>query len=378
MYGYDSFQHYLEDMNRFPPMNEAADMAAEAATNEAFPDSRFDEESVKKSVEDAVLDKLRVKVTLWEQEILARRNWKGTIKKVAIKGIERTPVHRELRREAAEAVSKRSLREIDYGRVYNSAAKRWRKEAADAFKRGDSKAVLEAKQKETYNLVFYSEARKMVKLKERGEYLSKAMKKKTFQKAVTKVSVPLIDEINDAMGVLIFGRPPSKKDRSLGTPAALNHVERLTGEELEKLVLTFENLRKQARFLINEDKAVNSEKHEEQIADLTSNLEGVIAGLPKSLRGPVPAKKDETLARKARSLEMFFLKPETILMAMDEAKPLGKWWKAIYEPLDDARNDYYDEMQEVQAFFRETIKQYYTSSELRRFSEKTTKVGEKA
>ena len=375
-YGYESFHDYLADLNKYPPVEEAADIIANNRADEQLEGMPSDE-AIKEMVMEDVDGKLRLKVTLWEQEILARKNFKGTIKKISIKGIERTPMNRAVKEAARQQVATRSLRDTANGKVYDSAARKWAREAVNAFKRGDSQGVLNAKRKEAYNLIFLDEVKKMQKVKERLIRTRQRFKAKNFRKKLTKVRPEMMKAIDELLADYQWTKNQSSAQKEEAQVSGAKHLSTVTGKELELLMGALLKMRDGAAFVIKEEEATNKIEFEKKIGTLVTDLDEVKKGLPASIKEGVPGPKNRTLIQKARVKEIFLLKAETILLSMDLGKKLGKWWKAIYEPLEGARDAYHKEMEQVKNALQRILDKYYNPNELRALSEKTIKAGGK-
>ena len=376
IYGYENAQVMLQDVASHPPLEEAARQYAESEADRHFGDE-MTPESVRELVEDKVNERLRAKLSLWEMELMAQKDFKKTVKLATIKGIERKPRSRAQVRAAREAVGRATLAEIANGRVYESAAKKWAKEAVKMMKKGDLKGFLDAKRKEHYNTIFAVEARKLVKTKKNILNKVKRLTEARFQRRAMKISKEMLDDINQKLAEYRFGKRLAQSD-----PDYYSHIDNLTGNDLQALDIELGEVLSVARVAIAEMKGKRKAEYQAKVAelvgpdDVAETAKGKVPVEPrKMIAGKSSVKK--TIRRLRRYPERFketLLKPEVVTMLLDQGRQFGKWYKAVYEPIDNARTAYLKEMVGVREQVEKIFKAHYTPKEMAEFQTRTIRM----
>ena len=355
IYGYGNAREMIQDIASNPPLDEAAREFAKSETDREFGD--WTAEQIEQEIAEDVAEKLQVKMTLWERELLF------TGKAPAIKGIDRTPRAQAEMASIREILGQKTLQEIAEGKIYNRAAKKWAKVADKALQENKKEEFLEAKRKEHINALLYAES---LRYKKTAREIESAKKKLGDALESLRAQAPEV-----ATDVEAFLNDTPATDQMIGDDIVQTHIK--LKELISAAAATMKSIR--------DRESGATEKLSKGLTD-KDYLAGARAGAVPSDGPPAfsePALKGAVrkfraaAKRGAQALKL----PEFILLAMDSGQAQGRWWKAIWEPVEKSSDNYLNEMAKVKDQLKKLINRFYTPEQLAQFRKRTVQAGQR-
>lgn len=378
-YGFSSADELVYVMSEMTPYKQAV----QERLDEAMDQYKYllEDEGVAEEAESAINDQARIEFLALEQEIASKRISSGEARieakrqrklqeefagedfaKIARRGFSAQNVRaareraRQIREVAREAISQHKTIDASKIAVHQRAERNAARDAVSAAKRGDNTAVAEAKNRQMIAAALTSEAMKAKEEIERmRKYLSKFSKPGT-RKNIDPDYLEQIDTILERFDLKksVTGKQlASRKSlsewiqrqqdigfepdipESIQAEAFTMSYKDMTVQQMRDLrdsVRTIEHIGRRLKTVMSaREKRLFNESVDDLVEEVQNNFGDNLSPEIVTRR---QAKKKSIL----NSLDASLSKVEFICLALDGGKMNGKWWDAIYRPINDGVN----------------------------------------
>lgn len=387
-YGFSSADELVYTMAEMTPYKQAV----QERLDEAMDQYKYllEDEGVREEAELAINGEERVAFLALEQEIADKLARKEVSKQKFAKRMRESRARaKQVREVAREAIAQHKTVDASKIAVHQRAERNAAREAINAAKRGDNAAVAEAKNRQMISAALTSEA---MKAKDEIERMRKYLTK--FSKPGTRKNIDpeYLDQIDTILerfdlkksvtGAQLAARKSLanwiQTQQSMGLepdiPEAIQSeaftmsYKDMTLQQMRELrdaVRTIEHIGRRLKTVMSaREKRLFGEAVDDLVEEVLNNFGDNLSPEIVTRR---QAKKKSTL----NSLDATLSKVEFICLALDGGKMNGKWWDAIYRPINDGVNQKTKRFLEVrdQLYGKEMFGRY-SDRELTQFKHK--------
>lgn len=348
-YGFESGKELLNNYVNFRPLEQTAETLAEQEMQRRFPELLGNpklSEEVKSSLHsDSYSDRL-----ILEMEIIQDRA-PGLMKMLLRRIMRRMPTTAAIKLKAQEILADMNVSSVR-PRTFELAEQRFRKQAGDAFIKGDFKTAFELKQKEALNFHLYKQAleiqglfddsrKRFMKVNGADENLAKSRDMDLVSAARALLAVHGIRD-GEANIDKYLGRIKQYDPETYGT--LINYVNQIptsgpmTVSRFVQVREAFDALwaqSKEMKTLEIEGQKLNQQMAMAEMAEQLGNFEPAeVAALSRE-----PNAKDEAKSF-AKSLWAFTKRVEAVVSKLDAGNINGPFRKYIWQPISDGVVNY--------------------------------------
>lgn len=318
-----------------PPIYEAGRNLADANADQRFPETAFGPKDLDETVVKAAMMKIRPELAQYELNALER-----------FSDLKTSDYRNQV---AKDFVYKQKASIVGDGRQYLKRAQEWGIKAAEFLIAKDYENFYKAKSKQIGLDLAGKHARAFYDLTVQTTAMAKMINSKKYRAKAEAADPSILKLIDATLGGIDIG--PTEQSGSDS-----RNIESFKFHEMDGLNARLAEI---LSFVKKAEKA-NRELKEAKIAELTSTSIGVEKGV-----GTI-SKFINNRFTAASNVGMTFMKAEFILKIMDRAKRMGPWTKAIFRPIRDAQNAFYNERDVYRAKLKELVEKHFKKDELNR------------